>query len=91
MGLFSKKKKKLFGEILIDKGLATPGDIDDALKIQKQIWEEKQVQKAIGVILCEKGIIDIEDVNGVLKEQKQSEEFMLRTFIYSAFHSRQPR
>jgi len=91
MGLFCKKKKKLFGEILIEKGLATPGDIEDALKTQKRIREEKQVQKEIGVILCEKGVIDMEDVNWVLKEQRRSEDFMIRSFIYSVFHSQQPK
>lgn len=90
MGIFKKRRPK-FGEILIEKGLATQKDVEDALKIQKEIWETKQVQKNLGTILNEKGIIDVEDVNSVLREQKRREGIILKGFIYSIFHSGQPK
>lgn len=90
MGLFNRQRKK-FGEILIEKGLASKEDVEEALKIQKEILETKQVQKNIGTILSEKGIIDLEDIDGVLAEQRRREGFLLKGLIYSIFHSKQPR
>lgn len=86
-----KKNKQKFGEILIKKGLATREDVEEALKIQKEIWETKQVQKKIGTILSEKGVIDVEDIDYVLEEQKRMENTLLKGLIYSIFHSKQPR
>ena len=88
MGLFRKKNRKKFGEILIEKGLATKDDIEGALKIQKDIREAKQTQKKIGAILHEKGIIDLEDIEDVVEEQKRFEGFLLKGLIYSIFHSK---
>ena len=85
MGFFKKNRKK-FGEILIEKGLATQEDIDGALKTQKETQETKQIQKKIGTILYEKGVIDLEDIENVLEEQKQFEGFILKSFIYSIFN-----
>jgi hypothetical protein len=90
MGLFKKNKKK-FGEILIEEGLATKEDIEDALKMQKEIWETKQIQKKIGTILHEKGIIEAEDIDNVLERQGRMEGFILKGLIYSIFRSKQPR
>ena len=90
MSLFKKKRPK-FGEILIEKGLATQKDVEEALKIQKEIWETKQIQKNLGAILNEKGIIDVEDIENVLQEQKRREGLILKGFIYSIFHSGQPK
>lgn len=89
MGFFKKRKK--FGEILIEKGLATKAEIDDALRTQKEIWETRQVQKQIGAILSEKGVIDLDDIDYVLAEQKRGEGFILKGLVYSIFHSKQPR
>ncbi len=90
MGIFKRKRKK-FGEILIERGLATKDDIENAIKIQKEVWETKQTQKKIGTILYEKGIIDLEDIEGVLETQKRLEAFILKSWVYSIFHSSQPR
>ena len=90
MGLFKKDKDK-FGEILIDKGFATKNDVEEALRIQKEIRETKQIQKKIGVILLEKGIVDTEDIDKVLAEQRRREGFFLKGLVYSIFHSTQPR
>ena len=88
---FFKKKRKMFGEILIEKGLATKEDVENALKAQREIWETKRVQKKIGDILNEKGVIELEDIEDVLKEQKKFEGFLLDSLVYSIFHSKQPR
>lgn len=90
MWLFRKKKKK-FGEILIKKGLATKEDIEDALRIQKEIRETKQIQKQIGAILQERGVIETEDIDNVLAEQRQGENLLLKGLVYSIFHSKQPK
>ena len=87
MGLFKKNRKK-FGEILIEKGLATKSDDEEALKLQQEAWEAKQIQKRIGAILCEKGVIEMTDVENVLEEQKRFEGFILKGLIYSIFHSK---
>lgn len=90
MGLFKKNRPK-FGEILIEKGLATQKDVEEALKIQKEVWETRQIQKNIGTILNEKGIIGAEDIESVLEEQKRREGVILKGLIYSIFHSAQPK
>jgi len=90
MGLFRKNKKKI-GEILIERGLATKEDIEDALKMQKEICETKLIQKKICTILHENGIIELEDIDNVLEEQERMEGFILKGLIYSVFHPRQPR
>jgi len=87
MALFKSNRPKL-GEILVKKGLATKADIDDALRIQKEVLETKNTHKEIGIILCEKGIINKEVLTGVLEEQKRFNEFILKGLIYSMFHSR---
>lgn len=90
MGLF-KRKRKRFGEILVERGLATKEDIEDALKVQREIRETKQIQKQIGAILHEKGVIELDDIDNVLEEQKNAENFLLKGLIYSIFHSKQPK
>lgn len=90
MGLFKRNPKK-FGEILVEKGLASLKDVEEALRTQQEIWEKKRIQLKLGTILYEKGIIDIDDIEEVLKEQKRLEEFVLGSFIYSIFHSKQPK
>ena len=90
MGLFNNKRPK-FGEILVERGLATSKQIEDALEFQREIFETKQIQKNIGTILSEKGIIEVEDIESVLAEQKRREGFILKGLIYSIFHSKQPK
>ncbi|OGW83155.1 MAG: hypothetical protein A2987_04365 [Omnitrophica bacterium RIFCSPLOWO2_01_FULL_45_10] len=87
MALFRRDRKK-FGEMLIEKGLATKTDIEEALKVQKEIYETKRIQKKIGVILHEKGIIDLDSIDDVLNEQKHFNGFILKGLIYSIFHSK---
>ncbi len=90
MGLFRRKRPK-FGEILVERGLATQNDIDEALKIQKELREANQIQKNLGTILTEKGDIGMEDIDAVLEEQKRREGFIRNGLIYSIFHSGQPK
>ena len=90
MGFFCRKRKKL-GEILIEKGLATKVQVEEALKAQKELWDNRHIQKKIGAILYEKGVIGTEDVDQALAEQKRLEGFILKGVIYSIFHSGQPR
>ncbi len=87
MDLFKRNKKK-FGEIVIEKGLATQKDVEEALRLQKELEENKQDQKKIGAILHEKGIIDLEDIEEIVAEQRRGEGFILKGLIYSIFHSK---
>ena len=85
---FFKKKRKKFGEILVEKGLASKGDVESALKEQKDLWESRRIQKAIGAILCERGIIDMTEVEEVLREQKRVDDVILKSLVYWLFHSK---
>lgn len=89
--IFKRKEKDRFGEILISKGLATRKDVDEALKVQRDIRETKKVQKAIGAILSEKGVIGPEDIDAVLTEQNKRDGFITRSLTYFIFHSTQPK
>ena len=91
MGLFRRKGKNKFGEILIEKGMATRRDVEEALKIQQETFETKQIQKKIGAILSEKGVIDEADIDNVLAEQRRKDSFILKGLAYTIFHSRQPK
>jgi hypothetical protein len=91
MRFFGRKEKDKFGEILIAKGLATRQEVEDALRVQKDIRLARQAQKSIGAILSEKGVIGPEDINAVLEEQKKREDFILKGLVYSIFHSTQPK
>ena len=78
----------LFGQILIEKGLATKQEVDEALRLQKELLGAKNIQKAIGAILSEKGVISEEDIAMILNEQKRRESFILKGLIYSIFRAR---
>ena len=87
MALFKRNRKK-FGQILIERGLATKEEIEEALRIQRELGETKRVQKKIGVILNEKGIIELADIENTLDEQRRMEGFILKGLIYSIFNSK---
>ena len=87
MGLFRKRRKK-FGEILIEKGYVSREQVDAALREQRQIAELKGVDKNLGDILYEKGVIDVEQIEEVLVEQKRSDSFLLKSLMYWLFHSK---
>lgn len=91
MRLFKRKEKDRFGEILIQKGLATRQEVEEALKAQKEIRKTSQAQKSVGAILSEGGVIGPEDIDAVLEEQKKRESFLLKGLVYSIFHSGQPK
>jgi len=88
---FKRSKKNRFGEILIQKGLATRQEVEEALKTQAEILKTEQVQKSVGSILSEKGVIGPEDIDSVLEEQRKRDGFILNGLVYSIFHSGQPK
>jgi hypothetical protein len=90
MGLF-KRKKRMFGEIAIAKGLATKEDIEEALTVQRELFAMRKIQRALGAILQDKGVLSMDDVNSVLDEQKRSEGLLVKGFVYSLFHSGYPK
>lgn len=84
---FWYKKKRKFGEIAVEKGLASKEQVEDALKVQRELLTTKQIQKKIGIILNEKGVLDLEDIERVLDEQRR-DGFILKGIIYSIFNAR---
>jgi hypothetical protein len=87
LGLFRKRRKK-FGEILIEKGYASREEVEAALREQREISELKGIEKTIGDILYEKGIIDVEQIEEALEAQKRSDSFFLKSLTYWMFHSK---
>ncbi len=73
---FLRKKRKKFGEIAIEKGLASRQDINEALRIQKEYDEKHKIHKEIGAILTEKGVFTPDDVKTILEEQKDQISLM---------------
>ena len=66
---FRRRKGKLFGEIAVEKGLASQKDIDEALEIQEEYEKKHKTHKLIGAILTEKEVLTPQDVKGILEEQ----------------------
>ena len=62
----SRKKKKLLGEILVENGLVTKEQVQQALEKQKQ---DKSVR--LGQILVSMGLVNQEDIAKAMWEQKQ--------------------
>lgn len=64
-----KKRGEEFGEIAIDKGFATPLDVQKALEFQKKEFKRARVKKLIGDILVASRVITTKQKNNILKEQ----------------------
>ena len=45
LGIFKRKKAKKFGEIAVEKGLASEKDVQEALRHQKEYEEIHQIHK----------------------------------------------
>jgi hypothetical protein len=60
--------EKRFGVIAVDKGLITPDQLIEALKIQVTEDMEKGKHRLIGRILLEQGLITTEQIDEVLDE-----------------------
>jgi hypothetical protein len=72
-GLFKRKK---FGEIAIEKGLASEKEVGEALQAQKEYLEMHRIHKKIGAILTEKGVLTPDDVKTILEEQNKQASLM---------------
>jgi len=64
-----RSKKKSLGEILVEKGAISEGDLEAALDLQ-----EKQKEKKLGEILLEEKKVEASDVVCALREQKQTSQ-----------------
>ncbi len=78
------KNKKKFGEIAVAQGLASPADIEDALRLQKEFLKQDSFHKKIGMILFEKGVIAEKDIEFILAEQKR--QTSLLAWFYAFFN-----
>lgn len=76
LSFLKRKKAQRFGEIAVDKGLATEKDVIEALKLQKEYQEIHKIHKEIGSILTEKGVLSPNDVKFILEEQKTQRSLM---------------
>ncbi len=63
-------RRKLFGEIAVEKGMATPGNVEECLEAQKSMAELGMPQK-IGEIMAGRGIISAGQVAEVLAAQSR--------------------
>jgi len=70
------KRKSRFGEIAVNKGLASKHDIEAALRIQKEYAEKHKIHKEIGAILTEKNVLTPGDVKMILEEQHNHQNIM---------------
>jgi hypothetical protein len=62
---------QLFGEAIVDRGLATPDQVTEALRDQADLAGQG-VFKNLGEILVERGILTDSQVKGVVEEQDQA-------------------
>jgi type II secretory ATPase GspE/PulE/Tfp pilus assembly ATPase PilB-like protein len=60
-------RNKLLGEIFVDDGIATPKNIDMALRMKKAL----ETDSKLGAILVAAGLISQEDLNAALAKQKK--------------------
>ncbi|MFH1846672.1 MAG: hypothetical protein ABH869_03865 [Candidatus Omnitrophota bacterium] len=74
--IFKRKKTQRFGEIAVNKGMASEHDVQEALKEQKEYAEKHKIHKEIGVFLTEKGILTPDDVKIILEEQHDNKSLM---------------
>ena len=68
-GSSRKKEAKKFGEIAIEKGLASHEDVSKALETQKEFLAKQNTHRALGAILIENGVLTSEDVKKILEIQ----------------------
>lgn len=64
-----KKQGEAFGKIAVEKGFATPEDVQKALEHQKKEFKRAKIKKLIGDILVESRVITVKQKNMILKEQ----------------------
>ncbi|MBU1341123.1 MAG: FapA family protein [Proteobacteria bacterium] len=67
--LIVKRRGEEFGKIAIEKGFATPEDVNKALEYQKKEFKRAKIKKLIGDILVESCVLTIKQKNAILKEQ----------------------
>ena len=69
-GLADPQDQELFGEAVISRGLAAPGQVADALREQAEL-AGKGIFKNVGEILVKRGILSPAQVKALLEEQDQ--------------------
>ena len=80
--LVIRKQGKEFGEIAIDKGFATPQDVQKALEQQKKTFQQAKLKKLIGDILVESCVITVKQKNEVLKDQQALDAQVEKIFAF---------
>lgn len=69
-----RRRGEEFGKIAVEKGFATPLDIQKALDIQKGEFKKARLKKLIGDILVETRVITAKQKQHILKEQIRFEK-----------------
>jgi hypothetical protein len=62
-----KGARKLLGQILVEKGLITQGQLEEALKLQQQ-----QPSKRLGRVLADLAYVSAEQVVAAVREQQKA-------------------
>lgn len=69
-----RRRGEEFGKIAVEKGFATPLDIQKSLDIQKREFKKARLKKLIGDILVETQVITAKQKQNILKEQSRFEK-----------------
>jgi uncharacterized protein len=70
----TRKMDRKFGMIAVKNGFSAPEDIQNALKLQKESYEETKVVRMIGDILVESGVMTKDQCDAILKKQERFKE-----------------
>ena len=70
----TRKMDKKFGMIAVKNGFAAPEDIENALTLQKEHYENTKTVRMIGDILVESKVMTSEQCEAILKKQRRFEE-----------------
>jgi len=75
MALERKPQKKLLGDLLVDAGLITSQQLEDALKLQKKIGER------LGKVLVDLGFVSEQDIIEILEQQLKISKISLKNVV----------
>lgn len=65
-----REESTLFGRLILDRGLATPDQVQDCLS-EQAVLAEKHVQKNLGEIMVQRGILSNSQVKRLLEDRNQ--------------------
>lgn len=82
--LYYSNKRKTIGEILIDQGLISPAQLEDALSKQRNIKKRWELAKTLGQLLIEMGYIKSRGLLTALSKQFNMPILSLKNYMPNA-------